>query len=385
MRKCLLLLLLCLLMLPAALAEEETQMAELIPADILMDALTWHPSAQVEGYAELPDVDGEPMAFLLFRDNGCRTLYIYRRTEEGWLNPAAYTSGIPQGEYPDVWFSACEEGNGYSELWFDPEQDDYEYPSGPVISIWTSNGETHEERVEYVYTDGDFRLLHYGDNPVSQVDVVGDMLVFYNISDPVISTARHTLDLSLRNVDFYALPRQAEDVRIMGEEEPPLHEAEAPAIMDRQNFLQKQEVTLQEGKYPVYMGPGKAYGRAANGKGTVSTNGWIQVFGEYDGWLLIQYGISAEQYRFGWITADALAPGQRIEPLSFVIGDVVTNCVEVTLTDDPLNSRTPLLTLPENTCMEYLIQLGGSHAYVRVEIGGKVWWGFVPAWPLGHG
>lgn len=36
-------------------------------------------------------------------------------------------------------------------------------------------------------------------------------------------------------------------------------------------------------KYPVYTGPGKEYLRSSNGKASVSTNDWIQVFGKENG------------------------------------------------------------------------------------------------------
>ena len=72
-------------------------------------------------------------------------------------------------------------------------------------------------------------------------------------------------------------------------------------------------------------------------------------------------------------------------PLPFVFGDIVSGDKGLPLTDDPLNSRIPLVTLPLSADIEYLAQLGEDFSYVRVENGGRTWWGFVYTWPLGHG
>lgn len=361
-------------------------MESLVPPAILRDIHAWYGSPLIEDYKELPDIGGAPMGFLLLQREGVRELWLYRFTEKGWRMDNVHSGGIPQCQQPDVWLSVSKEGGAYSGLWYDENHHDYTYPDGPTIGVWTSNGETIEERVEYVWHDNGFRLVHYGHNPVCQIDVVdGDLLVFYNISDPEIDLVRYSFDQQLWAVDFYDLPRRAGEVRIMGEDEPSLPEPIRPAIMDRQSFLTKQDVALKEGRYPVYIGPGTSYGRAGNGKALVSTNGWVQVFGEYNGWLLIHYAVSAEQYRFGWITADALAKGETIAPLSFVFRDLVSTGVEVTLTDDPLNSRNPLASLSLDADIEYLAQLGEGYSYVRVVVDGKTWMGFIPSWPLGHG
>ncbi|MDO5023061.1 MAG: hypothetical protein Q4E07_07000, partial [Eubacteriales bacterium] len=50
--------------------------------------------------------------------------------------------------------------------------------------------------------------------------------------------------------------------------------------------LQAHKVKFPQGqKYPVYQGPGEEYARSGNGKASVSTNDWVQVFGEENGWL----------------------------------------------------------------------------------------------------
>ena len=51
----------------------------------------------------------------------------------------------------------------------------------------------------------------------------------------------------------------------------------------------------------VYQGPGEEYGRSGGGKGVVSTNGDIFVYGRWTGWVMIGYGIQADYTRVGWI------------------------------------------------------------------------------------
>lgn len=365
--------------------------AETVPVTILEDIAAWHPGATLEDYAELPDVDGRPMAFALIRQKeGRRQLRMYTLDEmKGWQQWDNFTSPIPQADLPNAWLSVEAAGTGgYDEagsLWYSEDQFDYVYPSGPKVGVWTSNGETYEERVEFVWEEDGFYLHHYGDGPGNMIDLAGDDLIFYNIGYGYEGRVCRPFSRSICAVDFYELPRRISDVRIMGDEEPRLPESVFVPMMNRQEFLVKQDVKLKSGKYPVYMGPGTEYGRAANGKASVSTNGWIQVFGKYDGWLLIQYAINAEQYRFGWITDAALAKGQKVSTLSLVFGDYTTADQDEPLTDDPLNSRNTLVTIPEGTAIEYLAQLGEGYSYVRVTLDGRIWWGFVSTWPLGHG
>ena len=364
---------------------------ETVPDAILTDALAWYPSAVIEDYAELPDVGGAPMAFLLIRhDDVGRQLRIYELHESrNWRIWNTFTAAIPQIDLPNVWLSVEKAGVGsYDEagsLWYNEDRFDYAYPSGPKVGVWTSNGETYEERVEFVWEGDTFCLHHYGNSPGNMIDLAGDDLIFYNIGYGYEGRAYCPFSRNILDIDFYALPRRLSDVRITGEDEPPLPENIRPTLMDKQAFLVPQDVKLKDGKYAVYLGPGKSYGRAAGGKAAVSTNGWIQVFGEYNGYLLIQYAISAEQYRFGWIPSDALARGEKAAALPLVFGDFTSADGKETLTDDPLNSHSTLVTIPGGTAIEYLAQLGEGYSYVRVVVDGKTWWGFVPTWPLGHG
>lgn len=375
---------LLLTLFSAARAEDVPE----IPADILSNMLDWYPDAEVEDYAVLPDVDGSPMAFLLIRHDGCRCLHPYQQTENGWRWESEYSAAIPQGDWPDVGLSVQETGRRVEDsLWYDPGREEKAFPAGPRVSVYTSDGECIMERVEYAWEDGAFRLVHYGDSPVCMVDVLGDELIFYSISSGYEGRTYACIERTLEAVDFDGLPRKMTDVRIMGDSEPPLPEAVRPMIMEKQPFLEKQNVTLRAGSYAVHAGPGERY--ACTGTLRWQTpeeaSPWVQVFGEYDGYLLIHYGESAERYRFGWIPATAAAPGQTIRLLRFQFGDYVTMYPDSPLTDDPLNSRMPLATPGGEDRIEYLAQLGEQYSFVRATVEGKTWWGFVYTWTLGHG
>lgn len=140
--------------------------------------------------------------------------------------------------------------------------------------------------------------------------------------------------------------------------------------------LDAKEIKFSSGKkYPVYSGPGAGYLRSGDGKASVSTNDWIQVFGTENGWALIQYDISADHMRFGYIDADALPSGARVDALAFRPVDAYLNR-RAGVTDDPLNTQEPLVTLPEGAWVTWLATMG-EWAYVESSTGDLLR-GFVP-------
>ena len=150
--------------------------------------------------------------------------------------------------------------------------------------------------------------------------------------------------------------------------------SQPPQIPD--GTLAAKEVKFTSGKkYAVYSGPGEGYLRSGNGKAAVSTNDWIQVFGVENGWALIQYDITSSQMRFGYIDASALPKNANVDELSFTPVDAYLTR-RVSLTDDPLNSQSALLTLPEGTWVTWLATMG-EWAYVESSTGDLVR-GFVP-------
>ena len=103
---------------------------------------------------------------------------------------------------------------------------------------------------------------------------------------------------------------------------------------------------------------------------------------------MIQYDISAERFRIGWIEAKALPSGANVPNINLVMlenkdyNDVIRRCI---LTDDPFNSQTPIATLEVGTPLCEVVYNMGGWSYVRVTIDGKDVCGFVPSDCINHG
>ena len=129
-------------------------------------------------------------------------------------------------------------------------------------------------------------------------------------------------------------------------------------------------------KYAVYSAPDDKSLRASNSKAAVSTNDWIQVFGQEDDWILIQYAIDSNHYRFGYIPAKALPKKASVRQLGFDAIQAYTTS-SVTVTDDPLYSQSTLIALPDGCRVTWLATMG-EWAYIESSTGDYLR-GFVPA------
>lgn len=131
-------------------------------------------------------------------------------------------------------------------------------------------------------------------------------------------------------------------------------------------------------KYDVFAAPGRSSYRAANGKAEMSTNDWVQIFGEEDGWLLVQYDISRDQMRFGYIAASALPRNTEVQQLRWYDLPEQTIKTNTYVTDDPLASRDIICWLDAGDKVKVLSDFG-SWYYVEVTPGtGKTLRGFIP-------
>ncbi|MBQ2928587.1 MAG: hypothetical protein IJD99_00045 [Clostridia bacterium] len=131
-------------------------------------------------------------------------------------------------------------------------------------------------------------------------------------------------------------------------------------------------------KYDVFAAPGRDSYRAANGKAVMSTNDWVQIFGEEDGWVLVQYDISRDQMRFGYVDASVLPRDTEVPQLRWY--DLPTQTIKTNtyVTDDPLASRSILCWLNAGDTVQVLSDFG-SWYYVEVTPGtGKTLRGFIP-------
>ncbi len=152
-----------------------------------------------------------------------------------------------------------------------------------------------------------------------------------------------------------------------------VYTAQAEEPFPDHSELTATEIRFAGGKqYAVYSAPDRNSIRGGNGKAKVSTNGRIQVFGKENGWILIQYAIDREHYRFGYITAAALPKNAEVKDLQF---NQIRAAIDhpVSVTDDPLFSQSLLTTLVEGETVTWLATMG-EWAYIE----GDGFRGFVP-------
>ncbi|MBQ8162040.1 MAG: hypothetical protein IJ083_15040 [Clostridia bacterium] len=141
--------------------------------------------------------------------------------------------------------------------------------------------------------------------------------------------------------------------------------------------LHAQTITFTGNQtYAVYSAPTKKSIRGAKGRARVSTNGWIQVFGAEEDWMLVQYAISDKQNRIGYIYVNALPKDVTITDLNLKHTAAVIN-YDVEVTDDPLVSQTPLAKLTENTKVTCLGTMG-TWTYIEGKEKDVLFRGFVP-------
>ena len=128
--------------------------------------------------------------------------------------------------------------------------------------------------------------------------------------------------------------------------------------------LAAKKIAFTSGKkYEVFQGPGEEYGQAGEGKAVVSTNDWVQVFGQENGWVMIQYDITSDHMRIGWISADSLPKNATVTELQFTPILAMT-AQQVDMTDDPLFSQASMASLPRETQVNWLATMG-EWAYIE--------------------
>ncbi len=159
--------------------------------------------------------------------------------------------------------------------------------------------------------------------------------------------------------------------------------AESPPVLP-DGDIQPLPVSLPGGlKFEVRTGPGEEYAKS----GTVSTNGWVQVFGWEEGpgesgrakWLFVQYATSGGRMRFGYVLADnldALQKGMRPLREALPLDELRVLGGDAPLTDDPLGAGKPLRTLAAGTQAIRLARMG-EWAYVEAADGEGPVRGFV--------
>ena len=145
------------------------------------------------------------------------------------------------------------------------------------------------------------------------------------------------------------------------------------------DFYTPISVTLRpREKYDVFAAPGRDSYRAANGKAVMSTNDWVQIFGEEDGWVLVQYDISRDQMRFGYVDASVLPKDTEVQTLHWYDLPDQSVKVNISVTDDPLVSRNIIAYLNADDTVKVLSEFGSWYYIEMTNAQGETLRGFVP-------
>ena len=339
------------------------------PQEVLEHIQSRWADYELEDYCEVQGTSKGDYGFALLHKQSERILVGYHRVNgemKYWLKNAG---AVPQGK-EKAWFYVGEAG------WKD-ELDRYENPTGKKVyddglvfgvTMLDEIGEAYASGVRYRWQDGMFRLTHYYKACLDSVTVTDDGLNFLEYGNGEQGYVKGKVQRDIRYVSFNALPTWIDDAKTKL--------TVAPNLKDGAFTAQKVKFTGGQ-KYPVYTGPGEDYVRSGNGKGLVSTNGWIEVYGQKDGYILIQYSIDS---RFGWIDRNALPEGTRVSAMDFagISADTLSEITQDTfLTDDPLFSQNKLCSLKAGQTVSWLAVLNNDWAYVLVNVNGKMMCGFV--------
>lgn len=353
------LLLTCALLLPCfALADFQ------IPADIsaYFSGKSFK-GAAISCASDLTGHGKDDCWFVLIRTaKGANVLYHFKEKNGKWTSDFHTSDAVPQTPHNVQMFVSTDAYDWPTDLPFNTptlticqlnEEDEY---SELTVIYALENGVWNLRRI-WSYTDYDSMLVKNG-----------SISYYEGLESTVIEgTVRGVFQRNLRYIRLAAVPKDLKAACAKLTEIPTLPYSDA---------LSAQEIKFTGGKnYAVYTAPGETSLRGANGKAKVSTNGWIQVFGQEDDWLLVQYSIDADHYRFGYISAKALPRNQYADPLCFRRTPAFTTTA-VSVTDDPFFSRSVLATLPADASVTYLAAIG-NWAYIEVNDG--AWYrGFIP-------
>lgn len=311
---------------------------------------------RIEDAILISDTPSGDYAFLLTTQDGCsHTLTWFIQSGDTWTRKGKSNAIVPRGR-GEVFMSrhVISPGTG----WFS-DGDTKPYQDTLGFSIYRVDPE-HEEyymqTVEIHYLQGKWQVIGWQDRSISTEHgyVMDGRICYY---DPAMGGAIKSVPLYASfslNSAFSSLPKTYREAKAEYNDPPALPTG----------TLHAERVKFAENKVlPVFQGPSQAYGRAGNGKASVSTNDWIQVFGQEDGALMIQYDINSSHMRIGWIMADDLQQDIQADLLQWQ-DQPCALITEAVLTDDPLFSASPVKTLPADTAVIKLAEMG-DWAYIE--------------------
>ena len=255
-----------------------------------------------------------------------------------WSNPSA----LPQVSEP-IYLGEATEGIGFMSYYTKNEE------LQDIHCVWMRNNNGNWRLTHITMFDP---LMHYDTSKEDALRIYNSGWVQGKATDVWIYAAYET---NLRYFNLSAFPRTVEHAREILTNPPKIPQGD----------LMARKIRFTSGqKFKVYQGPGEEYGQAGNGKAAVSTNDWIQVFGEENGWILIQYDINKDHMRIGWIKSSALPKKATVSRLTYAPLNAITS-MNTNLTDDPLFSQSSVLALSQGTSLVVLAKMG-QWAYVEV-------------------
>ena len=303
---------------------------------------------------------GDTWFVLLRTKEGTNTLYCFTFNGTAWNKRFSTSKALPQGKNRVVIGITDSMTDFTTEKQF----------SGPILTICQEDeGDEYTElfTAYRLSSSGQWNLFRiwsytgYGNMEIGE----GYITYYKDLENPRIEgTVKGSFQRDLRYVSLAAVPKTYRQAR--------QKITEAPALPEGSE-LTATEIKFAGGKkYAVYSAPDKGSIRGGNGKAKVSTNGWIQVFGKENGWILIQYSIDSGHYRFGYIDAASLPKKAEVADLDFYRMEATVG-YPVSVTDDPLYSQSTLTTLTGGESVTWLATMG-QWAYVE----GTDFRGFIP-------
>ena len=306
-------------------------------------------------YVEITGTRGGDFAFAVASKGETQALYGFERQNGAWRYYLKTTAALPQRAGDFALCRFVDSGEDYLNISLTLPETEFEYPSVGMNFAVTGGGQW---RLRGMYLNYPYDA-HRIDVSESALRYEGE----YSYS----GAAYGVVETNLRYLSFAAFPKTLAEAR--------QKLSNAPAI-PAGSQLQAQTLRFEGGwKFPVYSGPGTQYERAAGGKAVVSTNDWIQVFGQENGYYLIQYALSSTQKRFGYIDASAYAGSAEVQLLS-LDKESATILFTTGLTDDPLGEGKATRSLAKGESVVWLATMGN---YVYIETTGSApSRGFVP-------
>lgn len=226
--------------------------------------------------------------------------------------------------------------------------------------------------------DGEWRIKSVLNNATSVFSFVSSERIGYSEGiehEDYIELGRNmkyaygTYDNRFAAFNIYAFPKTFEEAS----------EALTNPPVTPTDFYTPISVTLRpREKYDVFAAPGRDSYRAANGRAVMSTNDWVQIFGEEDGWVLVQYDISRDQMRFGYVDASVLPKDTEVQTLHWYDLPEQTVKVNINVTDDPLVSRNIIAYLNAGDTVKVLSSFGNWYYIEMTNAQGEMLRGFIP-------